>query len=515
MIRSAVRFRGILILLVTTLLPVFSSLAPAEEEDVIVLEEEKPAAANTPKPELSLAPDKEVEVAPTNYQAFYDKWRFYIESVQKGDVVAAQNAAGGLLELKKSQSMPKLTEFAISALRLGRQKLDANDPRSAQHFFGIATQLDPTLPAAYYDQAIASLKRGISGIGGALVSTIQGFLAPRQHLRGRVYFNSKMLFLGIAALMLAAAAFALTLLLKYNHLLHHDAVEKYSRKAGPPLIHLAVWLILFAPVLLFLGVLWLAPYWLMIFIRYARIPERVAALILIPVFVLAGPAFQKAVNDAALLQDSGIAVFYTVFLEGPSPRAIQDLQNHLSNHPDDWDSAVLLASLYQRNQMLNQAIELLQKLMSSDPQDPRPPNNLASIYFSRGEMDYALQLAQKAEDLDSGNATYKFNLSNIYRAKFDFNEANSFMSEARGTNAALVDELEQTSHEKVMEVVPTPEILTTSLHGKTRSFAAFLWNPFSILGTLLFVGAVYGIVKNGKLVTAKECIKCGKAFCKK
>lgn len=514
MMRSAFRLPQIVTFLAAVLL-LSPAAVLAQQDEIVIIDEDKPAATENLKPDMSLAPDKEIEAAPNNYQAFYDKWRSCLQSIQSGDEVTAQNGIREILELQKGQSIPRLTEFALSAIRLGQLKLDAKNITLALQYFGIAAQLDPTLPAAFYNQSIAHLKRGVSGVGGALVAAIRGFMAPRDNLRGNAYFNSKIIFLGIATLALAGAAFALVLMIKYNHLLHHDAEEKYSKKTTPATIHLIVWIVLFAPVILFFGVLWLAPFWLMIFVRYARVQERVAAIILIPVFILAGPAFKKAVYDAALLQDPDTSVFYTAFLEGPSPRAIQDLQAHLSSHPDDLDSAVLLASLYERDQVMDQAIDLLQKLMGAYPQDARPANNLASIYFDRGELDYALRLAQKATSLDPGNAVYKFNLSNLYRAKFDFNEANAQMSDARKADPALVDQLERTSHEKVVDVVPTPSLLEKRLRGKTRGFMTFLLTPFTFLGLAFLLGALLRMVKNERRVSAKECLKCGKAFCKK
>lgn len=291
--------------------------------------------------------------------------------------------------------------------------------------------------------------------------------------------------------------------------------EKYSRRFSPSTLKIGVWIVLFVPVIFLFGALWLAPFWLMIFIRYARVSERIAAIAFIPVFLLAGPAAQKVVHEAALLQDPAVSAFYPAFLEGPSPRAIQDLQNYTAEHSGDSDAILLLASLYERNQMVNQGIELLQKLVQASPEDARPINNLAAIYFNRGELDYALRLAQKAAGLDPRNAIYKFNLSNIYRAKFDFNEANSSMEAARKTNPVLTDELERTSREKFVDVLPTPDLLDKRLAKKHRTMLSFLLNPFSILGTLLLFGAVLRLRHSPKQVFAKECMKCGTAFCKK
>ena len=50
---------------------------------------------------------------------------------------------------------------------------------------------------------------------------------------------------------------------------------------------------------------------------------------------------------------------------------------------------------------------------------------------------------------------------------------------------------------------------------KSKPLIGFLPNPFSLLALLFLGAAVSRILKNEKRVIAKECAKCGKAFCKK
>lgn len=506
--------RSRVLLFSAALLLMIGSCALAQQEEILILDDDKPTQPSA-KPEMTLPADKGTETPTTNYETFYQEWIHFVDAVQNNNAQAAQSSATNMLDLKAAQNIPKLTDFALSAVRFGQIRLQAKDNRSAEQYFAIATKLDPTLSSAYYNEANAQLSGGFTGAFAAVVSGAQGFLAPRKHLRGHLYFNSKIIFIVLAAFAITGAIFALILLVKYNHLLRHDVEESYSRRFSPTALKIGVWVLLFVPVILLFGALWLAPFWLMIFVRYARLPEKIAVIVFIPVFMLAGPAAEKVVHEAALLQDPTVSAFYPAFLEGPSPRAIQDLQSYAAAHPDDSDAVLILASLYERNQMMNQAIELLQKLVQASPQDARPVNNLASVYFNRGELDYALRLATLAAGLDSRNAIYKFNLSNIYRAKFDFNEANTFMETARKTNPVLVDELERTSHEKFVDVVPTPDLLEKRLAKKHRTFFSFFLNPFSILGGLLLLGAGLRLTHSPKQVVAKECMKCGMAFCKK
>ena len=502
-----------LFLLASLLLLVLAqSFSFAEETEILVLDEEKPAEPK--KPDMSIAPDTEpVPVVPT-YSLFYEKWTECVQAMQNGESSAGPLRAQ-ILEMKKGQKIPAFTSLALSSVQLGQKQLKEKNPKLAIDYFQFAEKLDPSLAEAYYAESRAHIAGGLGGIISAIRSGIQGFFAPRKNLRGQVFFESKITSLVVATLLLAAVAFAAIMLLKYNALLRHDAEEKYGKERGPVLTNLVVWTVLFLPLFLFIGPLWLAPFWIMMLIRYMRTAEKIIAIALMAAFLVAHPLYRKITEKAELLQDPTAVVYGTVFSEGPSPKAIQDLQKYLKEHPDDRDAAILLASLFRRDNKLEEATDQLQQIIAISQQEARAPNNLAEIFFSRGELDYALRLAQKAAEIDGRNAIYKFNLSNIYRAKFNFNEANSYMEQARSMNRSLVQNLEESFSEKVVEVVPTAEILEQRSGAKGKGFLSFMVNPFTILAVLLLAASVYFGFFAEKPKLARECVKCGKPFCRK
>jgi tetratricopeptide (TPR) repeat protein len=284
----------------------------------------------------------------------------------------------------------------------------------------------------------------------------------------------------------------------------------------PAYIRLIVWVILFVPVLVLLGPLWLVPFWLMVFWAYSRPMEKVFGAIFFFVFIFAYPALKSGLQLAAAPTDPSVSFYANAISEGPSPRAIRDLQQYISEHPDDTDASIMLAYLYKLDHAYQSSIDVLQKHILQHPNDARAYNNLAGIYYRQGETDLALRLLQKATTLDGRNALYKYNLSNIYRAKFNFTEAQSLMIQARNSDPSLVKDLEEESHEVMSDAFGDEDLVWQRLSRNNGKWADLFNNPFSIWAGSLFLSAVVLYLSpQRRRQLARQCIKCGSPFCKK
>jgi len=159
---------------------------------------------------------------------------------------------------------------------------------------------------------------------------------------------------------------------------------------------------------------------------------------------------------------------------------------------------------------------VLQKHLLDQPEDARAYNNLANIYFLQGETDIALRMAQRAEQLDTHNAIYPFNISTLQRAKFNFNDAEDSLSKARTLDRQLIKYFEENPYSGLIDAIPTEEMILDRIVKKAGTLNGFLVNPFSIFSALL-MGIALARTPYGKKKKqhAKECIKCGKPFCKK
>lgn len=490
------------------------SLAFAQD-DVLVIKDQKPTEPQG-QPEV-IVPQAPAESSPdSTFFQLYDKWRDVQDALKQGNTTEAQSVLQQVVELHAKADIPRLTDFAMNAVQIGDQLLANNKVDDALKFYHAATELDPSLGYAFYSQSKGQWAQGISGYIPAMISAVRGLFAPASTLTGQIYFRSKWLLIFVITGVILGFVYSIILLVKYNRLLRHDAVEKYGAKKGAGLVELAVWVILFLPVLLFFGPLWLAPFWFMLFWGYCKTTERIISVVCFVIFLMAAPVYGYVAELSKATSDPMIAPYLRAYTEGGSPAVIQDLQHYTERHPEEQDASILLGYLLKTESNFDGAITVLQKHTIDHPNDARAFNNLGNIFFIQGETDSALHFLERAQEINNRNATVLFNLSKAYRAKFDFNTAESTLEQARLADSSLVRKLEGTTSEQLVDMIPEEETLWAKISSKEKSMVSLIANPFTIL-TIIFFGATFAmnLGKSKKQDYARKCLKCGKPFCRK
>lgn len=484
------------------------------QSDILILQsdDKKPAPSTN---DLTITQEKEEERTSPGFHVFYEKWRMFETASGRSDRAGAEAAMKELVDLKRSRNLPALPEFAKAAVQAADSKLKENDFEGALLYFRAAAELDPSLSDAYYGQAKTHFSTGVKGYIPGTIAGVQGFLAPRHSILGRIYLYGKVIFILVTTILCLAVIFAIVLLLKYNHLLRHDAEERFGSRFDAAVIHFAVFVLLFLPVLTLFGPFWLIPFWLAVFIPYGKRSERVLSVFFILVIAFAYPVLQDMFRYSVAANQPATAAYINAISGAPTPKNVHDFEQYASSHPADLDAKILLAYLYKSDGLNEKATDLLQKHMLEYPSDSRAPNNLAVIYFQQGETEYALRLAQKAAVLAPGNAIYKYNLSKMSRAKFNFSEAEKLMSEARAIDVSLVSNLESNSAQNLADDIPNYGYVWKRISTSESIRIAGLINPFTIAGGVLLVIAILFAARASEKSRARQCVKCGKAFCKK
>jgi tetratricopeptide (TPR) repeat protein len=491
----------------------FSVRLFSQDDEVLIL---KPAEEPGPVPRDSSAnqfPTPETDLPGEAYQDFYNRWRQFELQLKLGSV--DQNLINEIVRQRNRMGIPKITELSLSALQYGQVKLKENNPEQALQLFRASTTLDPTMSAAYYSQASALIAQSWTKFPAAIRLAFIGMFAPLNNLNGKIYLASKYAFIITATLLVLGFAFALILLTKYQRLLRHDTMERYT-SLSTTTINLLVWIVLFLPVFLLAGILWLAPFWLMVFWKYARNSERILSVLFFFSFMIAYPVYHYAAKVSAVSTESSITPFVRMFSDGPSPRLLSDFRDYVIQYPEDPNGTIMLAHLYRIDRNYADSIRVLQKHILDHPEDARALNNLGHIYFLQGETDIGLRMVQKAEDLDGRSAIYPYNLSILHRAKFNFSIAEEALDKARRLEPDFVRSLEENPYTGLVDSIPTASSILSGIQIRAGAFTDYLMNPFTgaSLG-LLLLAILRGVSFSRRTGHAKECIKCGRPFCKR
>jgi tetratricopeptide (TPR) repeat protein len=504
-----------LLSLIIAILLLCPAIGVSQDDEILILQPEqdtKPAARTTGESRESIRLP-ETDVSNQMYLDFYDIWRQFELQLKLGSVDTA--LIQDLLRSRNRNGIPKMSEFAISAVRFGQQRMADGKPEEALQLFTSAVSLDPTLSIAYYSQARAMMASSWLNVPAAIPIAISGMFAPLHNLSGRIYLISKYVFIITATLLILGWAFALTLLAKYYRLLRHDMMERYTSMTSNA-VGLVMWAILFLPVFLLAGLLWLAPFWLMIFWKYARTSERILSVIFFLAFMIAYPVYQYGVRLTAASVEPTIAPFIRVFTDGPSPRLLADFREYSVNNSQDSDATIMLAHLYRADRNYLEAIKILQKHTIDQPNDARAYNNLGHIYFFQGETDIGLRMVQKAEGLDGRNSIYPYNLSILQRAKFNFSDAEESLAKARQLDPDFVRKMEENPYSTLVDSIPSESMIFSRIEKQVGKFEDYFFNPFTAFsGLLLILAFIRGYRVSKKKNQAKECIKCGRPFCKR
>lgn len=503
-------------LTVCTLFFVFATSEFAlSQDEILILPDESSSTSTEGQADIYLPDDEKLAPPTIGFQMFYDAWSRFQSAVERRDPDSANVILAQLIELKNKNSIPGLPEFAEAAVQEGNRKMEKRHPQEALSYYRASSALDPSFADAYYGQARAFFAQGFRQYRHGVTAAILGFAAPRTSFRGKIYLYSKLILIALIAIMASAAIYALILFLKYNRLLRHDAEEKFGPRLEPPAASFLVWILLTLPVLLFLGPLWLVPLWLAVFAPYGRKKERLFAILFLIIFVVAFPLYRGIAKYADASSDPLLASYINAISAGPNPKVVSDFERYVREHPKDRDARIMLAYLYKKNEMFEEAAEVLQRMMLDSPEDSRAPNNLAVICFKQDETEYAVRLTQKALQLNPRNAIYKYNLSTMLRAKFNFAQAQKLIDEAKAADPSLFKNGDPAPPQTLLDVFPSADFVRKKIENRVGDPRQLFVSPFSIVaGVLLLIGLILCLRVHHDS-HAHRCVRCGHAFCRK
>lgn len=452
-------------------------------------------------------------------------WPQAVSSADAGNLSAAAKKTNQLTETGKSYGIRTYPLYAASAAALARQATKQGNKAVADWASKAADLLDPTSSAVAFIRADGAAE--LRNWGAALPVLARGFADIFLNYRSRFLARSDLVIALLLAIALTTAIFAVALFVRYARAMSHDFREMLGERMRGGSVSVLAFALLFLPIFLWLGPVWLVFYWFIIFFGYAKPAERIMIALL--ALMLAGtPPLLDLTTHWIVGIDSPVVMSAIASDEQSyQPDALRRMQELVNIVPDDPMLHLLIGNLCLQDGDEQQASLHYQR--SADLNDSAGAHvNLGDLHFFNNDFATSVTEYNKAEVLDPHLAIAFYDDSIALGELYKFDEQAQKLDQAKRIDRAYIERLSsQPPAQKV--VVYHPAISQAwavssaiARRGVARSlFGNYAWfdpaesvrNPLTLGATLAVILALLLFFKRRKAGFAGSCIKCGRTFC--
>jgi tetratricopeptide (TPR) repeat protein len=454
-----------------------------------------------------------------------DIWPQAASAADAGNFDAAAKKAAQLTDAGKSFGIKTYPLYAESASALSRQAAKQGKKPAAEWGAKAADALDPISPAVAFMRAddAADAKNWPA----MLANVFRGFGNIVRNYRSRLLSRADFLITILLAIALTAAIFAIALFIRYGRAMAHDFREILGARMHGGSVSVLAFALLFLPIFLWLGPLWLVFYWFIIFFGYAKPGERILIFVF-SLLLAAAPVLLDLASHWIAGVDSPVVMSAISSSERSyQPDALRRMQELIGIVPDDATLHLLIGNLYLEDGNEQQATQHYHR--SAELHDSAGAHvNLGSVHFSENDFATAVTEYNKAEALDPKLAIAFYDDSITLGALSKFDEQAQKLDQANKIDASRIERL--TSARSGQKIIfydpPVAQAWSVSSaiarRGVARSlFGNYAWfdplesvrNPMTLGAILTILLAALVHVLRRKTGYAGACIKCGRTFC--
>ncbi len=452
-------------------------------------------------------------------------WPRATAAVEAGDLDSALKKTNELTDIGKSYGIKNFPLYAESAAALARQAAKRGNKLAADWGNKVSDQLDPNSPAVSFSKADAASEQ--KNWGKAIPTAFRGFVKLFAKYRARLLSRSDFVIVITTALALTAAIFAIALFVRYGRAMAHDFREILSQRISGGAVTVLAFALLFLPLFLWLGPVWLAFYWFVIFFGYAGIGER--ALIIVLALLVAAAPIVLDLTAHWIAGVDGPVVMSAIASEEQSyyPEALRRLQEVVNLVPDSAALHLLLGNLQLQDGNEQQAAVHYRRSLELR-ESAGAHLNLGNLHFLDNDFAAAITEYQRAEQLDPHLAIAFYNHSIGSGETYKFDEQAQRLDQAKRIDRNYIERVMSNppSQKVVMYRPPISQAWSVSStiarRGVARTlFGNYSWfdplvsaqNPVTLGGVLTAIVAPLIFLKRRRAGLAGSCIKCGRTFC--
>jgi tetratricopeptide (TPR) repeat protein len=458
-------------------------------------------------------------------QAPRDLWPRATGAALAGDLDTAQKKTTELLATGKAYGINSFPIYALSAAALSRQAERAGKADLAAWAAKASEQLDPSSPGIAFAKGDRAREQG--DWSAAIQEALTGYARSVRRYRPSVLGLSDLLMVLALAISLTAALFAVALFIRYARVMAHDFREMLGQRFHGGAVSVLAFALLFLPIFLWLGPMWLAFYWLIIFFGYAGRGERIATVVLSIALAGVPLILERAASWAAGMESPVMIAAVAGNERSYQPDALRRIQELITIVPDDATVHLLLGNLYLQEGDDQQASVHYRRAVELD-NDAGGHVNLGNLHFFDNDFAAAISEYEQAEKLDPKMAIAFYNNSVASGELYKFDDQGQKLEQAKQLDRDTIERLAQSPPaQKVATFKPSYKqawIVASAISRKgvaRTQFGNYAWfdpvaglvNPLTIgaLLTLLLAVAIWKKRRRGGFAGA--CIKCGRTFC--
>ncbi|MHB0968879.1 MAG: tetratricopeptide repeat protein [Thermoanaerobaculia bacterium] len=457
-----------------------------------------------------------------------DIWPAVTAAADSGDIEGAEKKLTQMMDLGRTLGIRRYPLYAVSAISLARSAHSAGQPDLARWAAQTALRLDPMSPTVAFSHA--DLAREQARWGTVASSLLRGVTNSFGEYRTQTVTLANLAVILAIVISVVTVGFGLVLFIAHRRSAAHDLRELLGDRFSSGVNTVLAFALLFLPLFLWLGPLWLIFYWYVVFFVYASTRERIASIVLLVLFACVPLMLHWASYRTTGVNSPVLRAAVTSQTDSYYPEALRRIRELLEAMPEEGTLHLLTGNLEVLEGNENAALIHFKRASELNPKLAGAHLNAGNLRFLHNDFPAATREYEEAARLDPSMAIAYYNHSVAAGETYRFDEQGQKLALAKKHNRSYVERLLKTPPpQKIVRYqLPLDDAwaLTNAISRKRAGrelFANFarldllgnLPNPVTIGAVLALIGAFLLARKSKATGHAGVCIKCGRTFCPK
>ncbi|MFN7943261.1 MAG: tetratricopeptide repeat protein [Thermoanaerobaculia bacterium] len=365
-----------------------------------------------------------------------ENWLQWVSAFYQDNAAAAAQSVEAMLATAHGLGMNRLVDLSVgAAARAVQSAADGNFER-AHLALATAEKLDPGRPETEFARSRVARLEG--SYAAAIAASVRGYQRIFSTPAAELWWRNAVLW-GIAVLLLASALFVLVEAAMKGSAVYLDLEGRLAKRFSPPVAHLLALVVVFWPLALPGGPIFLLLFWSLLLFGYLSASERVVTGGIWLLLGLAPFAVAAEERQIGLLLSPPMRAIANLEQERFYGGLFSDLQVLRGMLPEEPAVVELFGDVHRGLGQWEYARLLYRNVIEREPENRAALINLGAHYFRRGEFATAVDYFRRASSIQPPIASAFYDLSQAYSESYQFEESKQALSQAKALDPDAVD----------------------------------------------------------------------------